>query len=141
MFKGEKDPAARGSQKQRGERPLSVPNPPGLRCVRSRLITGGGGTGGRSQLAGFKSRPTATKSERSHQRPPIILLVSRCPGTQGRALVIGPNDYQSGVRPSPLCSPGRYLQQVENGGLSCILQSHDNDFVLWRHPGEGQGQS
>lgn len=115
-------------------------NLPGLRCVRSRLIAGGGGTGGRPQFTGFKSRPTATKSERSHQRPPII-LVCRCPGTQGRALVIGPNDYQSGVRPSPLCSPCRYLQLVENGGLSCIVQSHDDDFVLWRHPGEGQGQS
>lgn len=69
------------------------------------------------------------------------LLVYNYPLTQGRALVIGANDYQSSVRPSPLYPPSSYLQLVENGGLPCIVQSHDNDFVLWRHPGEGQGQS
>ena len=62
------------------------------------------------------------------------------PRTQGRAPVIGPNACQSGGKAQPRPPSESRFQLVENGGLSCIVQSHDDNLVFWRHPAEGQGQ-
>lgn len=46
-----------------------------------------------------------------------------------------------------LFPPESHLQLVENGGLSRVVQSHDDNLVLWRHgegggeEGQGQGQT
>lgn len=62
------------------------------------------------------------------------------PRTLGRAPVIGPNACQSGGKAQPRPPSESRLQLVGNGGLSCIVQSHDDNPVFWTHPGEGQGQ-
>lgn len=54
--------------------------------------------------------------------------------------MIGSNVCQSDGKTQPLhlFPSENHLQLVENGGFSRIVQSHDDNLVLWRHPG-GKG--
>lgn len=142
------EPATRGSEEQGGRKSVSDSLRPPTGSGR-----GGGGRGmagtvgvahigqdsnarrGATELKGHYARkitelpPTITPPGYWKTREPregLRRLVQRSVSLMGR--------------PNPHLFPSEsHLQLVENGGLSGIVQSHDDNLVLWRHPGGKAG--